>query len=236
MMTGKGLSLFSVAAMALSALLLMTVPVQAQQTKDVNVVNTPSVVVTNTPTVKVATLPAVTGSVSVTNTPNVTITNTPNVNVTSLPAVQLSSATPLNVQNSPTTPLIIRDADNPGRNFFQQHFSFVVPDGSFAGTVDLGTVPVNSTLVIEHINMSVRLPGTQSVTATVFQTGSFDSMTFAPVPTISNTGADSTWVVNEHVKYYVPAGTPMQLFFGRTSATGISQFGNVEISGYLVSN
>lgn len=217
-------SLFCMQAMALSALLLMLVsPSQAQKsanTKDVNVVNTP--------TVNVATMPPVTGSVAVTNTPN--------VNVTSLPAVQLSSTTPLNVKNDPTTPLIIRDADNPARNFFQQHFSFVVQDGNFGGTVNLGSVPANSTLVIEHINMTVRLPGQQSVTATVFQTDCCDSMTFAPVPTISNTGTDSTWVVNEHVKYYVPANTSMQLFFGRTSSVGISQFGNVEISGYLVSN
>jgi len=212
-------------ATALSALLLVT-PSQAQ--KDVNVVNTP--------TVNVATMPAVTGNVAVTNTPSVTVANTPNVNVTGLPAVQLSNTTPLNVKNDPSTPLIIRDADNPGRHFFQQGFSLVVQDGSFGGTVNLGTVPANSTLVIEHINMTVRLPGQQSITATVFQTGCCDSMTFAPVPTISNTGTDSTWVVNEHVKYYVPANTSMHLFFGRTSNVGISQFGNVEISGYLVSN
>jgi hypothetical protein len=217
--------------LCVSALLLVftsATQTQAQQTKDVNVVNTPTVNVSN--------LPAVTGSVSVTNTPSVNVANTPNVNVTSLPAVQLSSTTPLNVKNDPTTPLIIRDADNPARNFFQQHFSFVVQDGTFGGTVNLGSVPANSTLVIEHINMTVRLPGQQSVTATIFQTGCCDTMGFAPVPTISNTGVDSTWIVNEHVKYYVPANTSMQLFFGRTSSVGISQFGNVEISGYLVSN
>lgn len=213
-----GRSLFCVSALLL--VFTSATQTQAQQTKDVNVVNTPTVNVSN--------LPAVTGSVSVTNTPN--------VNVTSLPAVQLSSTTPLNVKNDPTTPLIIRDADNPARNFFQQHFSFVVQDGTFGGTVNLGSVPANSTLVIEHINMTVRLPGQQSVTATIFQTGCCDTMGFAPVPTISNTGVDSTWIVNEHVKYYVPANTSMQLFFGRTSNVGISQFGNVEISGYLVTN
>lgn len=236
MVHNTGRSRFCMQAITLSAFLLVaTIPSQAQK-RDKDKKDVVDVNVVNTPTVKVSTLPPVTGSVAVTNTPSVTVANTANVNVTSMPALQLSSATPLSVKNDPTTPLIIRDADNPAHHFFQQAVSVVVQDGAFGATVNLGTVPAHSTLVIEHINMTVRLPGQQSITATTFQTGCCDNMTFAPVPTISNTGTDSTWVVNEHVKYYVPANTPMQLSFGRTSSVGVSQFGNVEISGYLVSN
>ena len=121
----NGRSLFCRPAIALIAFLfLSTIPSQAQKkdVKDVNVVNTP--------TVNVSTLPPVTGSVAITNTPVVTVANTPNVNVTSLPAVQLSGTAPLNVKNDPTTPLIIRDADNPAHHFFQQAVSVVVQDGT----------------------------------------------------------------------------------------------------------
>lgn len=191
------------------------VPIPPQNTKDVNVVNVPNVNVANTPTVNVG--------------------NTANVNVANTPTVQLSGNSTLGVKNASTAPLIIRDADNPARSFFQQHFSFVVQDGSFGATADLGAVPANSTLVIEYINMQVRLPGQQSVTAVVFEAGSSDTLAFAPVETISNTGTDSTWIVSQPLKMYVPANTNMKLFFGRTSSVGISQFGSVEISGYLVS-
>lgn len=187
----------------------------AQQSKDVNVVNTPSVTVANTPSVNVA------------NTPTVNVGNTASVNVANTPSVQ--------VKNDTTTPVITQDNDNPARHFFQKNFSFVVQDGSFSGTADLGTSPANAVLVIEYINMQVRLPGQENVTEVVFTAGAFDNLGFAPVETISNTGTDSTWVVDRQVKMYVAPNTPMTLFFGRTSSVGISQFGSVEISGYLVS-
>jgi hypothetical protein len=155
----------------------------------------------------------------------VTVANAPSVKALNTPSTPIGPA-----------PLIIRDADNPARSFFQKNFSFVVADGSFGGTVDLGTVPANFTLVIEYINMVVRLPGQQGVTTVFFQEGAFDTLGFAPIQTISNTGTDSTWIVAQPVKMYVPANSSMKLFFGRTSSTGISQFGSVEISGYLVAN
>jgi hypothetical protein len=205
------------------ALLATGLAVTATAQKDVNVVNTPNVKVVNTPTVNVG------------NTPTVNVGNTANVNVTNTPTVQVSGTAAVQVQNDSSNPVIIRNNDEPARHFFQKHFSFVVQDGSFDAIVDLGTTPANAVLVIEYINMQVRLPGNQSVTAVVFQSGAFDSLGFAPVQTISNTGTNSTWIVDRPVKMYIPPNTPMQLFFGRTSTVGISQFGAVEISGYFVS-
>lgn len=195
----------------------------AQQSKDVSIVNTPSVTVANTPSVNVA------------NTPTVNVGNTANVNVTNTPSVQVSGTASVQVKNDATTPVITQDNDNPARHFFQKNFSFVVQDGSFSGTADLGISPANAVLVIEYINMQVRLPGQESVTVVVFTAGAVDNLGFAPVETISNTGTDSTWVIDRQVKMYIAPNTPMKLFFGRTSSVGISQFGSVEISGYLVS-
>jgi hypothetical protein len=215
MFISAGRSLFKSALFMMAAgSMAVAVP---QNSKDVNVVNTP--------TVNVSTLPPVSGSVAISNTPSVNIANTP--------TVQLSTTTPLIVKTDPSTPLIVRDADNPARNFFQQHFGFIVPDGSFSGTVDLGTVPANSVLVIEYLNLQVRFPGAESMTEVVFQSGSQDTLAFIPAQSISNTG-DSTWIVSQPVKIYVPANTSMKLFFGRTSSVGNSQFAAVEISGYLL--
>lgn len=194
----------------------------AQQSKDVSIVNTPSVTVANTPSVNVA------------NTPTVNVGNTASVNVTNTPSVQVSGTASVQVKNDATTPVITQDNDNPARHFFQKNFSFVVQDGSFSGTADLGTSPANAVLVIEYINMQVRLPGQENVTEVTFTAGAVDNLGFVPVEAISNTG-DSTWIVDRPVKMYVAPNTPMKLFFGRTSSVGISQFGSVEISGYLVS-
>src|SRR3954462_31037 len=91
-------------ALVFSLLLVSSLAMTAQSTKDVNVANTPNVNVVNNP------------GVQVTNTPSVNVANTPNVNVTSLPAVQVTNT--LNGDGKPA-PLIPRDADQPIRTPFR---------------------------------------------------------------------------------------------------------------------
>lgn len=199
------------------------------QTKKVAIVNTPNVRVTNTPAVNVA------------NTPTVNVGNTANVNLVNNPSVQVSGTVAVDVKNDAAAPVLTRSADEPARHFFQKNFTALVQNGNVGGggaNIDLGSVPANTVLVLEYVDLVALTSQTLNLVA--FQSGldlsapPLDTLAFVPIKALNGGLPSASWVVGQPVKMYVAANNHMQLFVGSVESL-LSCVCVVELSGYLVS-
>lgn len=123
----------------------------APSDKDVVVVNTASQAVP----VQTQGVTTVAGDVNVANTPTVLAQQTGqwNVGLSGTPTVQ--------VGNASSSPVLVRDVDNPARQPFQRELDPLVAVGQFTAS-DLFTVPAGKRLVIEFATASITTaPGTK---------------------------------------------------------------------------
>ncbi len=148
----------------------------------------------------------------------VTVTNTPDVNVV----------------NSPTSPVPIRDVDNPARQPFQWPFAwFVAPGlaGEFSPSI---TVPAGKCLVIETVSAQAVADVSTFMRLRILTTA--NGQLVAHFIDVENRGT-AGGLINFHgthaVRIYADPGTTVRFGAGRGDTSGYVDV-NAAISGYFV--
>jgi hypothetical protein len=220
-----GLGLFLLAAMAGPR------PTHSSGSEAVRVVNTPLPV---QGTVGVNNFPAnqaVSGTIGVNNFP-ATQAVSGTVNVGNFPSAQQVS-----FSNTGTTPLYIRDVDNPAHTPFLGTLFCLVPAGSVSCDASF-SVPSGSELVIESVSARADLASGERAVVELNVTTNGVTSLFIEIPLtfqITSSGID-TYTANQPVRLYADPGTSPALhaFLSGTSSTGVENF-RITVSGYLVS-
>ena len=200
----------------------------------------------------------VTGSATVTGTVQAEQSGTWNVGINGTPTVGLASGSSVGVSGTVgidsqtntvkidgTTPVPVRDADNPARQPFLTILSVFLSDGQDNGSSSF-VVPDGKILVIEHVSTEVGTATGQS--PLVRLSGCNNPPTcngFSPIfsPTLVKQPGDfvslaiqDRWVGNDPTRLYMPSsfiGSTALLTLIRNANTG-NAFVSVTITGYLV--
>ena len=217
---------FGLAGLALLALVFMPV------TEHSAVASNPApVTVSNVP------LP-VQGTVSVGNTASVNVANTPNVNVANSPTVSVGNTPTVNIANSAfavnnsldsggkAMPLLITPQGAP----YQDSCVATFPQNA----CDLQTIPNNTRLVIQELDMQVNLGASDKMLIGGFIDVSVSGTYVSHAFLLTQQGADSTdsfWIVHQATTLYNEANTnPVCHAFSVLSPNKVY----CQISGYLV--
>jgi hypothetical protein len=161
----------------------------------------------------------------------VIVTNTP---ANPVPTVAQGTTA---VQITNTSPLAVRDVDNPARQPFQGDAT-----ASFSGQNEANffiPVPAGKRLVIEHVTASILvLPGRKAgfiVRTTAGASGNAVFHTMSPIPhgTFANVGYD-VFIVSQPVRFYADGATQF-LLHAYADGPGIGS-ATVSFSGYLIDN
>jgi len=200
-------------------------------TQNVNVVNTPTVNVGTLPAVNVNSLPAV----SLLGTPAVTITGTPTVNV-GTPTVNLGAGSTVGINGSvqvgnvATSPVFMRDVDNPARQPFQQLLCLAATASSCSVPSSF-TVPSGKELVIEYVSGGcVTADASSFVNAAGLHTSVQGAVGFHFFGNL-RIGPNSAFDFGQQTRLYADPNTNVTLAASLIGGGGVC---GMEISGYLV--
>lgn len=171
----------------------------------------------------------VTGSATVTGT----------VNLATGTAVGINGTVGLDSQNNTvkidsSSPVPVRDADNPARQPFQTELDFFEADGSYGATQSF-TVPANKRLVIEYVSADSGVP-VGELTRIGISTeinGQYQGHHVVANRLGAVGNGDDEFVAGQPMTVYADPGTDVFVGFSRNNAVG---FANcfVTISGHFV--
>lgn len=196
--------------------------------------------------------PPATASIPVTvvNTPlSVQGTVTANIGNAAVPVtgtVAVSTLPPISFGNTETSPMFVRDVDNPARHpvfggcdlinvpgggFQSCNINFYAPSGNFT------SVPPGNRLVIEYVSGELNLPtsaipdefNVRTSLSNAYTGISFDPRFVGPVP-----GAD-LWKVSQQTRIYEDPGSTVVLEVFTTTPANSTYTAVVSVTGYLVS-
>lgn len=147
--------------------------------------------------------------------------------------VEITNTASVTVAN--TTPLAVRDADNPARQPFQSESSESFPAGGDTINVFF-SVPAGKRLVVEQVTASIGvLPG-QHALMNVMTTANGNQVVHFMKPTEQGEWVGfQVFVVSQPVRFYADAGTQVRLQVNKNSTVGIGS-ATVSLSGYLIDN
>ena len=185
------------------------------QTQNVNVVNTPSV------------------NSQQSGTWNVGINGTPTVSIAAGGTVGLAPQNnTVKIDNS--SPVAVRDVDNPARQPFQANFQFFIQDGSFGSSQSL-IVPAGKQLVIEYISADSGVPTGQLARIGLYTSinGQF-SLHYVVTNRLGAVGnGDDEFVAGQPTTIYADQGTEVQVGFSKNAGQGFANC-SVTLSGHFV--
>lgn len=180
----------------------------------------------------------VSGTVAATQngTWNVGISGTPTVNLGAGNTVGINGS--LQVGNTASSPVLVRDVDNAARLAFQASASITLADGTTFATSTITTVPAGKRLVIEYISA---LAATQTGQKALAQIQVYQGTTpYLHRVALSLQGTFTTsfgtgdeFVAGQSTRLYADAGTAVIVEIGRSASSGAAK-GVFVISGYLV--
>lgn len=205
--------------------------------KDVEVVNTSSNPV---PVVTLGTT-NVSGNVNVLNSPNVFAKQsgpwTVLANQSGTWNVSLVGANTVEVSNSSSSPLYVRDVDNPAQQPFQRELDAHFSPGSSSASDSL-TVPAGKRLVIEFAAETVNLPAGQHMWVRIQTTANGSTNQFTLTPSfLCACGADSSDFLagNQELHLYADPGTTVSIVANLLVSTANTNTGaDVVMSGHYV--
>lgn len=197
--------------------------------------------------------------VAATNTSPVLVTNTTaqavpvsqtgtwNVGITGTPTVRLANGSTVGINNTATSPVLVRDVDNAARHAIQSTLSplsLFVSDFSTSASGTVFTVPAGERLVIESVSIEVDAPSGQKVRARITASLSGDVFWFppltlqgsfpVPIPGATTTVVQDVWVAHLPARIYASAGAPITFTFERQQTAAGAAWATITISGYLV--
>jgi hypothetical protein len=179
---------------------------------------------------------SVTGAVSVANTPSVNIANSPTVTLSGSSTVTLAPGGSITVGNTVSSPLLVRDVDNPARNGMNAVARITIKAGSNYGLGTVYTVPEGKRLVIEHVSVAITIDMNIYPIVTLLEGEAFSGPTLNPNCAFQVTQGHSfdSYVCNELTRFYVDPGTNVTLFVAATSNVSVDDPAVATISGYLI--
>ena len=200
------------------------------QTQNVNVVNTP----------------AVTAQQS--GTWNVGISGTPTVGLATGTSVSVDGTLKIDSQNNTikidgannmvkidgTSPIPVRDVDNPARQPFQTNLQFFLQDGSF-GDQQSFAVPANKRLVIEYISADSGVPVGQLARIGVYTSlNNLFTLHYVVTNRLGTVGnGDDEFVAGQPTTIYADPGTQVFVGFTKNAGQGFANC-SITLSGHLV--
>jgi hypothetical protein len=212
-------------AILVASLVILSAPGShaAPPDKDVNVVNTAANPV----------------PVQVQGVTPVSVTNSPTVGAQQLGQwnVVLSGTPTVQVGNDSSTPLPVRDVDNPARQSFQRELDPLVPSGSFSASDSL-TVPAGKRFVIEFASASIDTTAGTKMWVRIQTTSSGVGLSYSLLPQLQgNFGADGSdfLLASQPMKLYADPGTQVTVVVNVLGGVANTNTGAaVSLSGYLV--
>ena len=167
----------------------------------------------------------------------VQVQGTPNVNIANMPAVGIdASRNTVQVGNTTSSPVLVRDVDNPARQPFQAIVSATLNPSVAAFVQNVAIVPVGKRLVIEFVSAIADVPADQKVVISVFNQDKFASRgvshSFPVTPQGTFSGIDRL-VASESARMYAEPEDSVNFVVSRNSAAGTANC-FFSISGYLV--
>ena len=141
------------------------------------------------------------------------------------------------VQLSSTSPLSIRDVDNPAFQPFQKTALLTQSPGTNASSLTIATVPAGKRLVIEFISASGQVPPGQHVESWPVMTvapptggAQHELLVNAQPPAVIG---DALFRASQQVRLYADSGSTVQTIIRRNSGAGSATY-LMTVSGYLV--
>ena len=187
--------------------------------------------------------------VTVVNTPlPVQGTVTANIGNAAVPVtgtVAVSTLPPISLGNTETTPMFVRDVDNPARRpvlgscdmvnapgggFQSCNIGFYSPSGNFT------TVPTGSRLVIEYVSGELDLPTGAIPDEFNVRTSlgnAYTGISFDP-RFVGSIAATDLWKVSQQTRMYEDPGSTVVLEVSTTAPASSTFFAGVTVTGYLV--
>jgi len=156
-------------------------------------------------------------------------TKGPDVRVVNKPTEPVPVTLQGSAQIDTSAPIPVRDVNVAGRIPIQLTVHRTSPDGGNTANGSMYTVPAGKRLVIDFVSAHVGvksgdLPAMEILTTVNGDSGAY----FIPLAPAS----DTTFIVNQQVRFSCDAGESVVLVFGRTGTTGQGP-GIFTISGYL---
>jgi len=128
-------------------------------------------------------------------------------------SVSLNGSPTVQLNNSPTNPLSVRDVNNPDMQPFQRELDALIPPGQFTATDSL-TVPAGKRLVIDFASETVNVPTGQHMWVRIRTTtnGSTNEFTLTP-SVVCLCGADNSDFLagNQPLHLYADPGTTVSV-------------------------
>ena len=212
------------------------------QTQNVLVVNTGQQPVPVSGTVGLSGTP----SVSLASGSSVSVSNTPSVSLASGSSVSVDGTVKIDPQNNTvkigtdntvkidgTSPIPVRDGDNPARQPFQKETDLYVTDGN-EGASDFFNVPANKRLVIEFVSSDSDVPNGQFpriVLAT--SVGGLYDYHFIVATRLGAVGGSDEFFASQPTTIYADPGTNVIVGFTRNAFSGLANC-RVTVSGHFV--
>ena len=144
----------------------------------------------------------------------------------------------VNVANTASSPVPVRDVDNPARQPFHAEAVGGFADGaSVTGGLLIPTVPAGKRLVIEHVSVfGAMLPGQKMVRARVMYRFSVFGHSLVISAQGSNAdGSSDYFVASELIRFYDNDGLPVAWEAERDSSAGANVAGiDINCDGYFV--
>lgn len=170
---------------------------------------------------------------------NVGVVGTPNVAVSNFPATTNvaidTSANTVKIDTS--SPLLVRDVDNPARQPFRKSVFVSLPDGTTFAAVNPGiSPPTGKVLVIEAISANGNVPSGQKYACSLNITNQFAEVVFDLDLTLTlqgTFGPVDTFQGNTTTRLYLDTSDNVAFDVFRTAGTGAAGM-RVSFSGYFV--
>jgi hypothetical protein len=190
--------------------------------------------ISGTPTVQVAP----NQSVMISGTPTVQMAPNQSVMISGTPTVAVASNSSISVSNLPSEQ-VTRDKDNPALTPFQMQLCAAVAGpviNPCATQPDHFQVPAGQRAVIEYVSNVCQAGGSpNAVTITqVFLTNQVGSQGAVYGFPLGQANSNSFLISNQQTRIYADPGTFVTIGLGGVNFTGIQEFCQVSLSGYLV--
>lgn len=157
-------------------------------------------------------------------------------NLTAQPK-EVDAAQAVVVTNTPSSPVPVRDVDNPARSPFEASLAFDMRDGVDNNQASFA-VPAGKRLVIEFVTAIVRVPQGQSVIVLFFaQIAPSGPPGIGHVIVVTPQGVfneDNNFMASQQMRVYADPWTQVIFEVSRNASAGLAS-GNVSVTGYLVS-
>ena len=170
--------------------------------------------------------------VSYPTTPTVNVGNTPTVNLGVGNTVGINGS--VQVGNTATSPVLVRDVDNAARHAFVASGSLVISGTDLTSPfTPLTIVPMGKRLVIEYVSVNVAAGAAQHLELRLITSlGTEYPIALGP-PLTFGTGSLST---TDHLTriYIGPGGPTLGMILNRDTSSGGNAILNISIDGYLL--